>query len=160
MLAGQRLMGDVHDMAAAQTKSPHLPSLICLSLSPRLDPVAAVPALPRMLHLPKTTLSQGCVEQINQSYITPTNRHSGRFYVCGRWPVQEGRFPKIFAELPFNPERHDFMGLWALPGLFKRLGLLVDLRDGECGKDHHGLPLPDRKSKRWRQQLAVQPDLD
>lgn len=154
-------------MAAAQTKSPHLPSLICLSLSPPLDPVAAVPALPRMLHLPKKTLNQGCVEQINQSYMTPTNRHSAGFYVRGRWPVQEGRLPKIFAELPFNPETHDFMGLWALPGLlrqglseFKRLGLLFDLRDRECGKDHHGLSVPDRKPKRWRQQLAVQPDLD
>lgn len=54
------------------------------------------------------------------------------------------------------------MGLGALPGLFrrgllefKRLGLLVDLRDGECAKDHQGLPVPDRKSKRWRRQLAV-----
>lgn len=157
---GQRFMGDVHYMAAAQTKSPHLPSLICLSLSlyppppPPHDPVAAVPALPRMLHLPKKTLNQGCVEQINQSYITPTNRHSGRFYVRGRWPVQEGRLPEICAESPFNPETHDFMGLGALPGLFrqglsefKRLGLLADLRDGECAKDHHGLPVPDRKSK-------------
>lgn len=104
---------------------------------------------------------------IHESKLHYSNKQAFRKVLCAWMPIGPRLKKKIFAELPFNPETHDFMGLWALPGLFrqglsefKHLGLLVDLRDGECGKDHHRLPVPDRKSKRWRQQLAVQPDLD
>lgn len=55
---GQRFMRDVHDMAAAQEK-PLSPLLTHLSLSPSLDPIAAVPALAHLLHLPKKALDQG-----------------------------------------------------------------------------------------------------
>lgn len=66
-------MGDVHDVAAAQTKAPPSPfshQSPCPP-PPPLDPVAAVEALPYMLHLPKKTLNQGRVEQINQRSIAP-----------------------------------------------------------------------------------------
>lgn len=130
-------------------KPLHLPSLICLSLSPPLDPVAAVPALPHMLHLPKKTLNQGWAQQINHSYIAPTNRHSGWFYVCVLSPIQEGRVQKYFAVLPFNPETHDFMGLWSAPRTAQR---------EVVGVQASGLPgWFMRRRVRWRSSRTPRP---
>lgn len=85
-------MGDVHDVAAAQTKAPPSP-FSHQPPPPPLDPVAAVAALPHMLHLPKKTLNQGRVEQINQSSIAPKNRASGTFDVS-TFTDPTGKSPK------------------------------------------------------------------
>lgn len=57
-------MGDVHDMAAAQKKPPSLSLLVSqlslfISPPPSLDPIAAVPVLAHLLHLPRKALDQG-----------------------------------------------------------------------------------------------------